>query len=197
MRAHEAAFGLSLTDETIERLDDHYELVQQNNQFLHLTAPSAAEEFAVRHTLESLMLLEYLPENTRFADVGPGGGFPSLPCLIARKDLSAVLIESKEKKAVFLELAANELGLSDRVTVIDRQFEEVKEKDFSLVTCRALDKFTDKLPRLLKWGKGKSFALFGGPTLREALNKNRVKFGETLVPMSQQRYLYVSGRIRS
>jgi 16S rRNA (guanine(527)-N(7))-methyltransferase RsmG len=191
LRSNEAAFGLSLDDETIDRLADHFEIVQQNNEFLHLTAPSSVCEFAVRHTLESLKLIEYLPRGARFADVGPGGGFPSIPCLIARADTSVVLIESKEKKAAFLRQAVESLGLTERVEVISRQFEEVITREFSVVTCRALDKFVDRLPRLLKWSKGKRFVFFGGPSLDEALKRSKISFEKKLLPLSERRYLFV------
>jgi len=191
LHSNEAAFGLSLGDETIDRLADHFEIVQQNNEFLHLTGPSSVDEFAIRHTLESLMLLDHLPRGTRFADIGPGGGFPSIPCLIARADTSAVLIESKEKKAEFLRQAVGSLGLTDRTQVIARQFEEVVTKDFSVVVCRALDKFVYKLPRLLKWSKGKKFVFFGGPALEEALKRSKTSFEKQLLPLSEQRYLLV------
>ena len=191
IKSHQALFGLSLSDEVIQRLADHFDLVQENNRFLHLVAPSTPEEFAIRHTLESLMLLEHLPENARFADVGPGGGFPSIPCLIARADTSVVLIESKEKKAVFLRQAVETLGLTDRAEVIARQFEEVITKDFSVVTCRALDKFVERMPRLLKWSKGKRFIFFGGPSLDEALKRSKIGFEKKLLPLSEQRYLFV------
>ena len=87
IKANQAAFGLSLDDPQIQRLTDYYDLIQQNNQFLHLVAPMTAEEFAIRHILESLTLLEYLPESVRFADVGSGGGLPSIPCILVRNDL--------------------------------------------------------------------------------------------------------------
>jgi 16S rRNA (guanine(527)-N(7))-methyltransferase RsmG len=193
LRSNEDAFGLSLDDATIVRLADHFEIVHQNNEFLHLTGPSPVDEFAIRHTLESLMLLDHLPSGARFADVGPGGGFPSIPCLIARADTSAVLIESKEKKAEFLRQAVESLGLTDRVEIIARQFEEVTTKDFSVVTCRALDKFVYKLPQLLKWIKGKQFVFFGGPSLDEALRRSKTKFEKQLLPLSEQRYLFVGG----
>jgi 16S rRNA (guanine527-N7)-methyltransferase len=192
LRSNEAAFGLSLDEETVDRLVDHFETVQQNNEFLHLTGPSSVDEFAVRHTLESLTLINYLPHGARFADIGPGGGFPSIPCLIGRADTSAILIESKEKKAEFLRQAVGTLGLTDRTEVVARQFEEVTTKDFSVVTCRALDKFVYKLPRLLKWSKGKQFVLFGGPALEEALRRSKTSFEKQLLPLSEQRYLFFS-----
>lgn len=191
VREHQAVFGLPIADGAAERLADYFELVQEHNALLHLVAPTAAEEFAVRHILESLTLLEYLPENARFADVGTGAGLPSIPCLIVRDDLSAMLIESKEKKAKFLEQAAGKLGIADRVQIVNRQFEEAGAAGFSYVTCRALDKFTEKLPRLLKWAKGRTLLFFGGNNLREALEKQKLQFTAKLMPMSEQRFLYI------
>ena len=197
LRQNEKAFGIELTEIQLERLGDYYHLVQEHNPLLHLVAPCSAEEFAVRHILESLTLLAFLPERARFADVGTGAGLPSIPCLLVREDLTAVLIESKEKKTKYLEDAAKQLGLNDRATIVNKQFEEAREFEFSFVTCRALDKFAEKLPRLVKWAKGRPMLLFGGNSLREALTKQKLKFNERLMPMSEQRFLFVVGDARS
>jgi 16S rRNA (guanine527-N7)-methyltransferase len=188
---NQRAFQLTFDRNVLERIAAYYALVQEHNPLLHLVGPCTPEEFAVRHILESVLLLEHLPQNARFADVGAGAGLPSIPCLLARDDLSAVLIESKLKKAAFLSTAIDALGLGGRAKVIDTQFEEVKEKDFAVVTCRALDKFVDKLPRILKWSGRRKKVLFGGPSLRVALAAQRVRFTVKLIPMSEQRYLFV------
>ena len=190
--SNQTAFGLALTDDQIARLADYYDLILQNNEFLHLVALMTAEEFAIRHILESLTLLEHLPMSVKFADVGAGGGLPSIPCLLVREGLTAVLIESKEKKAKFLTMAVDSLGLTARVRVAHDQFEEVDPYNCEYITCRALDKFTEKLPRLIKWSKKRNLLLFGGNNLREALQKQKVKFDERLMPMSEQRYLFIT-----
>jgi 16S rRNA (guanine(527)-N(7))-methyltransferase RsmG len=192
IKTHQADFGLNLPDEKIARLADYYEIVMEHNAILHLVAPSSAEEFATRHILESLTLLEYFPQNARFADIGAGAGLPSIPCLLVRDDLQAVLIESKIKKTKFLEEAVERLGITDRVQIVNRQFEEAEAGNFTFVTCRALDKFTDKLPKLLKWSGKRGLLFFGGNNLRDALQKQKVKFDEKLMPMSEQRYLFIS-----
>jgi 16S rRNA (guanine(527)-N(7))-methyltransferase RsmG len=187
---HQVAFGLDLAEDVIERLADYFELVQKHNPILHLVGPCSPDEFAIRHILESLTLLEHFPQKAKFADVGAGAGLPSIPCLLVRDDLKAVLIESKEKKAKFLESAVEDLGLSDRAAIINRQFEEADPADCEFVTCRALDKFTEKLPRLLKWSKKRRLLLFGGDNLRKALQKQGLTFDEKLMPMSEQRFLF-------
>ena len=192
IKTNQTAFGLSLDDRQISRLTDYYDLIQQNNEFLHLVGPMPAEEFAIRHILESLTLLEYLPVNTRFADVGAGAGLPAIPCLLVRDDLRAVLIESKVKKARFLESAVESLRLADRASIVNRQFEETDPVNSEFVTCRALAKFTEKLPRLLKWSKRRGLLFFGGNNLRDALRRQEVKFEQKLTPMSEQRYLFIA-----
>jgi 16S rRNA (guanine(527)-N(7))-methyltransferase RsmG len=194
--AHQAAYGLDLRSDVIGRLADHFDLVIEHNPLLHLTGPSTHEEFAVRHVLESLTMLEFLPEGSRFTDIGSGAGFPAIPCLIVREDLKAVLIESKEKKANFLKAAIEKLEVNARVTVVNRQFAELQRPNVTHVTCRALDRFTQHLPRLVKWSGSKSLLLFGGPALRDAIKLQKLEFEERLMPMSEQRYLFVVNKPR-
>ncbi|MCD9189150.1 MAG: 16S rRNA (guanine(527)-N(7))-methyltransferase RsmG [Pyrinomonadaceae bacterium] len=189
---NQAIFGVKLSGEIIERLADYYELIQKHNEILHLVAPSPAEEFATRHILESLTLLEYLPKNARFADIGTGAGLPSIPCLIVRPDLHAILIESKPKKVKFLEEAAAALNLGERAKIVNKQFEETPKANIFFVTCRALDKFTEKLPKILKWSGKADLLFFGGENLREALEKEKIRFSTKLMPLSEQRFLFTA-----
>lgn len=192
IKKHQTAFDLNLSEEKINALADYYEIIQEHNAILHLVAPSSAEEFATRHILESLTLLEFLPKKAKFADVGTGAGLPSIPCLIVREDLRGVLIESKLKKVNFLEEVCEKLKFENRVLIIKKQFEEAEKSNGFFVTCRALDKFTDKLPRLLKWVGNADLLFFGGDNLREALKKQNVEFKEKLMPMSEKRFLFIA-----
>jgi 16S rRNA (guanine(527)-N(7))-methyltransferase RsmG len=191
IKEHQDVFGLKLTDEKIESLHSYYALIQKHNPILHLVAPCSAEEFAVRHILESLALLEYLPKDAKFADVGTGAGLPSIPCLIVREDLRVNLIESKARKIAFLEEVLTECKLTKRARIYNRQFEEIERPDVSHVTCRALDKFTQKLPRLLKWSKSATLLLFAGNSLRDAIQVENLSFSEKLMPLSEQRFLFI------
>ncbi len=185
-------FNVSLREEKINVLADYYELIQKHNDILHLVAPSPPETFAVRHILESLFLQKFLPENARFADIGTGAGLPSVPCLIVREDLRGVLIESKLKKGKFLEEVLEKCKLENRAVIQNKQFEEISKPAVDFVTCRALDKFIEKLPRILKWSKGCNLLLFGGNNLGENLEKRGVKIKRKLIPNSEQRFLFIA-----
>ena len=197
LSANQQNFDILLTEQQQNALADYYELVQKHNEILHLVAPCSPEDFAVRHILESLTILEFLPKNARFADIGTGAGLPSIPCLIVREDLCGVLIESKLKKVNFLREVTSECNLENRAEIFDRQFEELPKPNVSFILCRALDKFTQKLPKLLKWSGNSELLFFGGNNLLEELQKNGVEFQEKLMPMSEQRFLFAALRQKS
>jgi len=188
--SHQQGFGVNLDENQLRTLSIYYKLVSDSNSLLHLTAPMSAQEFAVRHVLESLTMSNFLPSGAKFADVGAGAGLPSIPCLIIRSDLSACLIESKNKKAGFLITAIERLGLENRAHVINQPFEQIQKPDCQFIACRALDKFAEKLPKLLRWGRGSAFLLFGGENLRQSLLKAKANFTESLLPLSERRFLF-------
>jgi 16S rRNA (guanine527-N7)-methyltransferase len=178
--------------EAIERLSEYYDLLSNWNPRLHLVAPSPPREFAIRHVLESLMLLPHLPQAAKVADIGSGAGLPIIPCLIARPDITATLIDSSKKKAVFLREALNRADVSRSATVIAGRFEEIPPPEADFITCRALDRFEAKLPSLLKWSpSGSKLLLFGGEGLRKQVIHMDLDFSEIQIPNSQRRYLFV------
>jgi 16S rRNA (guanine(527)-N(7))-methyltransferase RsmG len=186
-----ASFDLNLSPETVTQLAEYYSLLTRWNDRLHLVAPCPPEEFAVRHVLESLLLLKHLPSDAAVADIGSGGGLPIIPCLIARPDLEATLIESSQKKMVFLRETLNRLGL--RASIIARPFEDVPAPPVAFITCRALDQFMRKLPALINWAPlGSTLLLFGGETLGQQLRRANVNFEQLLIPQSEKRYLFLT-----
>ena len=188
--ANMESFDLDLSGETLTQLGEFYSLLTHWNERLHLVAPCSPEEFATRHVLESLMLLKHLPPGAKIADIGSGAGLPIVPCLLARPDLSATLIESSQKKSVFLREALNQLRRPS--IIIPKPFEQVDPPDVAFVTCRALDQFMNKVSSLINWAPvGSTLLFFGGDSLREQLAKANVRFEEFLIPLSEKRVLFV------
>jgi 16S rRNA (guanine527-N7)-methyltransferase len=184
-------YAVVLSSEAVQGLVDYYALLNRWNERLHLVAPGEPEEFATRHVLESLLLLRFLPLNAGVVDIGSGAGLPIIPCLIARPDLSATLIESSQKKSVFLREALNQIGLSGRAQIIAKNFEETTAPHLGFVTCRALDKFLNKIAVLVDWAPSESvLLLFGGESLRQKLDSLGTHYTEFLIPFSQKRFIY-------
>ena len=185
LSVNESVYDVELSAAAMAKLEKFYSVLIHWNDRLHLVAPCEPEEFATRHVLESLMLLKHLPANTKIADIGSGGGLPIIPCLIARPDLEVTMIESSQKKAVFLREALKAVGRS--ASIIAKRFEEIEAPEVEFITCRALDKFIEKVPELVEWSpKGATLLLFGGDELRQKL-PNAKSF---LIPRSEKRYLF-------
>jgi len=188
LRSNQSVFDVDLSSDVLGGLSAYYSLLTRWNPRLHLVAPCSPEEFAIRHILESLMLLKHLPQDAKIADIGSGAGLPIIPCLIARPDLHATLIESSQKKSVFLREALN--TVDRKATTVARPFEEVPPPDVGFITCRALDQFMEKLPDLIRWApQGSTLMLFGGETLRQRLGEQTQEFK---IPLSERRFLFVT-----
>lgn len=188
---NQTVFGFNFDAEQISAFSDYYELIEKWNPRLHLVAPCTPEEFAVRHFLESLAILEFLPENAELTDVGTGAGLPSIPCLLARPDLRAGLVESNTKKAVFLREVLSKFNLHARATVINFRFEQA-DAPKNFVTSRALDKFVEKLPGIIDWAcNAERLLLFGGEKVRDKLTGLGLDFATKLIPDSERRFVFI------
>jgi 16S rRNA (guanine(527)-N(7))-methyltransferase RsmG len=129
---------VELSPKQIELLQAHYELLLKWNQTLNLTRIENLEDAVQRHYAEALFLASQLPKTPlRIADIGSGGGFPGLPVAVFRPDCSVTLIESHQRKAVFLKEASRNLP---NVKVLPKRAEEVDltEGRFDVAISRAV-----------------------------------------------------------
>lgn len=111
-----------------------------------LIGPREGDRLWERHVLNSVAGAGLFPEGASVVDVGSGAGLPGLPLAILRPDLRVTLLESLLRRVSFLELAVEELGLADRVSVVRGRAEEHRAQ-YDAVTSRAVA----PLPRLLGW----------------------------------------------
>jgi len=130
----------------IQALQNHYELLLRWNRVLNLTAIDSLEEAVERHYCESLFLAVHLPpEPLLIADIGSGGGFPGLPVAVLRPDCRVTLIESHQRKAVFLREATRNMPnievLGKRAQVVVAQASERSVPGFlSLSVAKRFDR---------------------------------------------------------
>lgn len=137
----------SVTEEQAAVLERHYELLCKWNKVLNLTRIEGVEEAVQRHYCEALFLAEVLPAGVglRVADIGSGAGFPGFPLAVARPEAEVTLIESHQRKAVFLREAARGLG---NVRVLAARAEDVAEEfDWAVSRAVSYDDLTKPLRR--------------------------------------------------
>jgi 16S rRNA (guanine527-N7)-methyltransferase len=197
LKLYAPEFELELEPEHIKKLQAYYSLILKWNPRLHLVAPCSPEEFAVRHILESLILLKYLPLNVRVADIGSGAGLPLIPCLFVRDDLHALLIEASQKKSVFLKEAVRTIHPAARTQVLNARFEDLPSPDAQFITCRALDKFSELLPVLIEWAPANAtLALFCGEAIMKSLGAVLTETTVELIPRSEKRFLVIGRALK-
>jgi 16S rRNA (guanine527-N7)-methyltransferase len=193
IEANAADFEIELADEQTELLADYYELLMKWNERLHLVAHCSPEEFATRHVLESLILLQHFADDATVIDVGSGGGLPIIPCLLVRQDLRATLIESSQRKTVFLREALRPVQPPDRTRVINGRFEDIDLPPGAFLTCRALDRFSHLLPTLIQRAHPNTkMLLFAGDSLRKKIQSIIPSATAERIPHSQKRYLVIA-----
>ena len=134
----EDAHALDVSRETLEKLEKFAGLVLKWTNKINLIAANSKEDLWNRHVVDSVQIYDHAPDGWRtWADLGSGGGFPGIVIAILDPEARPVtLIESDQRKALFLQTARRELGLN--VTVLSQRIEAVTENDFDVLTARAL-----------------------------------------------------------
>ncbi|MBQ1992386.1 MAG: 16S rRNA (guanine(527)-N(7))-methyltransferase RsmG [Clostridia bacterium] len=106
-------FNIELTEEQINRFNIYCNMLIEWNSKMNLTAIKEPTEIAVKHFVDSCSVLNYvkIKKNAKVIDIGTGAGFPGIPLKILREDLDITLLDSLNKRLVFLNEVAKELNL--------------------------------------------------------------------------------------
>lgn len=141
-------FGIVLSEKQVEQFKVYWQFLYEYNQHTNLVSKADMEIVIPKHFVDSLaigLLKDTLgwDEKKSIIDIGIGGGFPSIPILIANPAWTLCAVDSVGKKTKFISLLAQELGISDRVEVINDRAEELahleqKRENFDIVVSRAV-----------------------------------------------------------
>ncbi|WP_440449254.1 16S rRNA (guanine(527)-N(7))-methyltransferase RsmG [Ruminococcus intestinalis] len=106
-------YKITLTENQYEQFQKYFELLAEWNEKMNLTAITDESGVALKHFADSLSLLNFvdIPQNSSLADIGTGAGFPGVVLKIARPDIKLTLIDSLNKRLVFLGEVCAQLGI--------------------------------------------------------------------------------------
>lgn len=161
-----AAEGLSVPPGAEELLIGHAREVLRWNRSIRLTAITDPKEVAIKHILDSLLLLTFSPFPGRILDFGSGAGYPGIPLAIALPGSRVVLLESSGKKCSFLSHARKSLSLVNVDVVSGRLTARspLALGRFEHIVTRATLSAEDALPLLLPYlARGGRLLLMTGP----------------------------------
>lgn len=174
-----AEFGAVIDGEIAERLNIYGNLLLSWNEKINLTAITAPEDVLYKHFYDCILFLKAITpkEGARIIDVGTGAGFPGMVLKIVRHDINVTLLDSLNKRLVFLNEVIGELGLEGVSTVHMRAEDAGKaaahRERYDIACARAVA----ALPTLMEYciplvKKGGSFVAMKGSSAAEEMSRS-------------------------
>jgi len=164
--------GLHVPSEAADRFRIYYELLNEKNAVMNLTAISGEEDTARLHFLDSLSpMLLFDMAGCSVIDVGTGAGFPGLPLKIACPALKLTLLDSQNKRVEFLSEVCRRLQL-DGVECVHERAEDCSERreKYDFAVSRAVARLNILCELCLPYVRpGGAFLALKGPALSDEL----------------------------
>lgn len=168
-----------LNEEQVDRFFIYKELLKEWNKKINLTAIIDDEEIIIKHFIDSLTIEKYIEENASIIDVGTGAGFPGIPVKIVRDDIKLTLLDSLNKRILFLEEVLNKNNIENTVCVHGRAEDYGKDskyrEKYDIATARAVANMSTLLELCLPFVKvGGKFICMKGNNVEEIEEAKKV-----------------------
>ena len=167
---------IDISDIQIKQFYDYMNLLIEWNKKINLTAIIEPDEIILKHFIDSLTINNEIKKGDKIADIGTGAGFPGIPIKILNPENEVVLIDSLNKRLIFLDEVINKLGLKNISSVHARAEEighnKMYREQFDIVTSRAVAKLNvllEYMKPLTKIG-GKCICL-KGPNIEQEISE--------------------------
>lgn len=132
---------LGVSRETMERLEKFEQVLLKWNPRINLVSKNSLPHLWPRHIADSIQVYDCVDKiDETWLDIGSGGGFPGIVVAILAAERSpqtkVTLIESDQRKSVFLRTAARECGVS--ISVLTKRIEQVEPIGAQIMSARAV-----------------------------------------------------------
>lgn len=198
MKAKAAVFGVDLTENQLRMLDIYAEMLVDWNTRMNLTGITDSEGIMTRHFEDSLTMLSAveIPDGASVIDIGTGAGFPGMVLKIARPDINLTLLDSLNKRIVFLEAVAEAVGV--KVNTLHLRAEEggknaLHREKYDVACARAVANLRELAEYCLPYvNVGGNFISMKGPDVQEEVNSAKPGIGTLGGKVREVRELKIS-----
>lgn len=168
--------NILLDDNKIMKFYKYMVLIKEWNEKINLTAITEPKEMIIKHFIDSLTIINEMKKKSKIIDVGTGAGFPGIPLKIYDESLKLTLLDSLNKRTIFLQEVIKELDLHDVEVIHGRaedfaQIPSYREK-YDIAVSRAVAPLNILLEYLIPYTKvnGKIIAMKGSNAAEEIEN---------------------------
>ena len=142
MQGKSKDLGVRFSVKQIEQFFEYMNLLIEWNEKMNLTAITEPDEIVLKHFIDSITILKELEDGSKLVDVGTGAGFPGIPLSIMNPTLKITLVDSLNKRLIFLQEVVNKLKL-ENIEIVHARAEEFGQnkkyrEQFDIATSRAV-----------------------------------------------------------
>lgn len=136
--------GLNISEKDAELFDCYITFLCDENKLYNLTGHKTKEDILENLIIDSLFVFKspVVLANKNILDIGSGAGIPGIPIKIVEKSARVILLESNQKKCVFMRRFIENNGLKNVKVICERAESLAKTNEFSgkfdIVTAKAL-----------------------------------------------------------
>lgn len=172
--------NIELNEEMLEKFSKYKDLLKEWNEKINITTITDDVEIDQKHFLDSLTVLnsDLFNGAKKVIDIGTGGGFPGIPIKIANPLLEITLLDSLNKRIIFLNEVINRLNLQG-ISAIHGRAEEysITEKyreKYDIAVSRAVASLNTLSEYCIPFVKvGGYFVSMKGPDVEEELKLSK------------------------
>lgn len=175
-------YGFEFEEVVYDKLTKYKELLVEWNEKINLTNITDNYEIIIKHFIDCMHIIKYIKYNDKVIDVGTGAGFPGMVIAICMNDkINITLLDSLNKRLIFLEEVKNKLNLKN-VRIVHERAEEGAHKEeyrekFDIVVARAVASLNNLLEYTIGYIKVSGIGLYmKGNNYKEEIDISKKAF---------------------
>lgn len=154
--------NFQIAESVAKKFVEFCEIIQQSNEHFNLTSIKKMDDMLIKHILDSLSI-QHLVSGRKILDIGTGAGLPGVPLALVNTESDFFLLDSNNKKIIFLNHVKISLGIENIFPEHERVENLDGKRSFDTIVCRSFSSLAKIYLRTknLKKNEGKIIAMKG------------------------------------